>query len=113
MTGTSTIAQVNARSPRTSIKTVSTGSAVYGIFTVKMSATYATGGDTCDLSAMSVANGKQPTAVFVQPTLGYLADYDKTNKKMIAYRQSAATSALTEPNGVDISAVTFTILAFW
>lgn len=37
---------------------------------------------------------------------GYLATWDKTNQKLIAYQQSAATSALTQvPNATDLSAV--------
>lgn len=43
---------------------------------------------------------------------GYVVQYDSVNAKMQVFRQSAATSALTEPTGVDLSASTFHLLAF-
>lgn len=43
---------------------------------------------------------------------GYVGQWDKTNQKLKAFRQSAATSALTEvPNTTDLSAVAFDFIA--
>jgi hypothetical protein len=45
--------------------------------------------------------------LIVQSRMGYVFDVDYTNKKLLAYRQSAATSALTEvANAVNLSAIT-------
>ena len=118
MTAVTSVAALGPRPMRTAIKTITTGAGVYGIFDVTMSAAYATGGDTLDFGAsFGVIGGstgtKQPTAVFVQPNAGYVGAYDLTHKQMKAYRQSAATSALTEPNGVDLHLVVFRCLVFW
>lgn len=122
MTAVTSSALLNGRAPRTAIKTITSGAAMYGIFDVVMSASYATGGDSLDFgSSYGVIGGtsgtKQPTAVFCQaigPTAaGYLATYDLTNKKLMLFRQSAATSALTEPNGIDVHTTTVRCLVFW
>lgn len=119
MSAVTSLTAVNQRAARTAIKTVTTGAAVYGIFDVTMSSSYATGGDTLDFGATFPAIGgagataKQPTFVMPMPSAGYVFEYDAANKKMKAYRQSAATSALTEPNGVDLHTVTTRCLVFW
>jgi SLT domain-containing protein len=112
MTAVTSGALVNPRNARTAIKTVTIGAAQYGIFDITMSSSYATGGDTFDFSTIG-AVGRQPTAVICGGSAGYTAEYDLTNKKMKAYRQSAATSALTEPNGVNLSSVVFRCVVFW
>lgn len=112
MTGTATPAVVAPRNARTSIKTITTGASNYAIVDVTMSAAYATGGDTCTFSSLG-GIGVTPKAVICGGSAGYLAEYDITNGKMLAYRQSAATSALTEPNGVNLSAVVFRCVVFY
>ena len=83
----------------------------FAVVNVTMSNSYAAGGDACDLTASGGILGRaQPVAVWVQPNSGYIGVYDITNKKMLVYRQSAATSALTEATGVNLSAVVFTCL---
>jgi len=122
MTAVTSAAVLKPRNLRTAIKTITNGAAAYAIIDVVMSSNYATGGDSVDFGAVSGAIGGasgtgQPTAVFCQaigPTAaGYLASYDLTNKKLMLFRQSAATSALTEPNGVDVHTTTVRCLVFW
>lgn len=112
MSAVTSVVAVQARNARTSIKTTTVGAAVYGVFDVTMSSSYATGGDTFDFATIG-AIGRQPTAVLTSGSAGYVAEYDLANKKMKAYRQSAATSALTEPNGVDLHLVVFRCVVFW
>jgi hypothetical protein len=122
MTAVTSAAALTPRNARTSIKTLTTGASNYMIVDVVMSSSYATGGDTIDFgSAIGAIGGtsgtNQPKAVFCQaigPTAaGYLATYDLTNKKLMLFRQSAATSALTEPNGVDTHTTTVRCLVFF
>jgi hypothetical protein len=83
------------------------------IINVTMSSSYASGGDACDFqNALGLLNRANPVFVIVAPSAGYVAEWDSVNKKMLVYRQSAATSALTEPTGVNLSAVTFKCLVF-
>src|SRR5690242_17590658 len=71
--------------------------------TIVMDSSYATGGEAIDAPgdlgyhhAMAGAAG------------GYVPYWDRANQKIQAFRQSAATSALTEvPNATDLSATTF------
>lgn len=76
---------------------------VAGTFTPANS-NYVTGGETFDLVADWPNAIKQVHAVFIASQGGYVHSYDPATKKILAWRQSAATSALTEPNGVNISA---------
>lgn len=71
---------------------------------IAMDNSYVTGGEPIDAPgdlgyhdlAISGATG------------GYQGSWDKTNQKLLAYQQSAATSALTQvPNATDLSAVAF------
>lgn len=80
---------------------------------VTMSNSYAAGGDACDLqAALGLLARTNPTLVIAAPSAGYIPEWDSVNKKMLVYRQSAATSALTEATGVNLSAVTFKCLVF-
>lgn len=108
-----TAAAVTPRNSRTMIKTITTGASNYAVVDVTMSSSYATGGDSFDFSTIG-GIGRQPTAVIPCGTSGgYGFSYDFTAKKMLAYRQSAATSALTEPNGVNLSAITVRCVVFF
>jgi hypothetical protein len=118
--GAATIALTGARAPRTGVKVASTGIGTFALGTITPSSSYASGGDTLDFGTSFGLIGNrgssttsEPTAVFVQPSAGYVAEYDATNKKIKVYRQSAATSALTEATGVNLSAVTFNCLLLW
>lgn len=113
MTGTATEALVQGRNSRTMIKTITSGASNYAIVDVTMSSAYATGGDTLDFSTIG-GIGRQPTAVVpCGGAGGYVFNYDLANKKMLAYRQSAATSALTEANGVDLHTITVRCVVFY
>jgi hypothetical protein len=118
--GACTIALTGARAPRTGVRTASSNTATFALGTVKCSNSYATNGDTLDwgtsfglIGARGSTVTAEPTAVFMQPSAGYVPEYDAANKKVKVYRQSAATSALTEPTGVDLSSVTFNCLIFF
>jgi hypothetical protein len=114
MTGTATAAIVAPRNERTAIKTVTTGASHYAVVDLTMSSAYATGGDTVDFSTLGALSGRQPTAVVpCGGASGYVFNYDLTNKKMLAYRQSAATSALTEANGIDLHTVVVRCVVFF
>jgi hypothetical protein len=118
--GACTIALTNARAPRSGVRSASSNTATYMLGTVKCSNSYSSGGDTVDFGTSFGLIGNrgssvtaEPTAIFVQPSAGYVPEYDAANKKMKVYRQSAATSALTEATGVDLSSVTFNCLLFF
>jgi hypothetical protein len=118
--GACTIALTNARAPRTGFKTASTtmGTMVRG--TITPSSSYASGGDTLDFGTSFGLIGNrgssttaQPTDIFAFPSGGYIPEWDSAAGKLKVYRQSAATSALTEATGVNLSAVTFNCLIFF
>jgi hypothetical protein len=72
--------------------------------------TYATGG-----IAVTAAQAKLSTLhdFDVRPAAGYVPVWDKASGLVLAYQQSAATSALTEvPNATNLSAVNFRFRAF-
>lgn len=80
---------------------------VFGTFDLDTS--YPTGG--YDISALFSEFKLEANAanlhLMVMPRAGYQFDVDYTNKKLLAYQQSAATSALTQvPNATNLSAVT-------
>ncbi len=114
------VAIVSGRNARTALKTYTIGASNMALVKHTPSTSYATGGDAVDFSTIgAIGTGiatttKQPTAVFIQPAGGYMATYDLTNKKMLVYQQSAATSALTEvASTTDLHATVFTCLVFW
>jgi hypothetical protein len=76
---------------------------IHGTFT-PTNANYNAGGEAFDLAADWPYAIKTVHMVAFSAQGGYVHAYDATNKKVLAYRQSAATSALTEPTGVNISA---------
>jgi hypothetical protein len=72
--------------------------------TITMDASYATGGEAIDAPGDI---GYHDLAISGNAA-GYLATWDRTNQKLLAYQQSAATSALTQvPSTTDLSAVSF------
>jgi hypothetical protein len=118
--GACTIALTGARAPRTGVKSASSTTSTFMLGTITPSSSYASGGDTLDFGTSFGLIGNrgssttaEPTAIFVQPSAGYVPEYDAANKKIKVYRQSAATSALTEATGVNLSAVTFNCLIFF
>jgi hypothetical protein len=118
--GAATLALTNARAPRTGVKSATSGTGTFGIGTVTMSSSYATGGDTGDWGTIGVignrddTTGKAPNFVFLAPSAGYVPVWDATNKKVIVYQQSAATGALTQvANTTDLHTVVFNALIFW
>lgn len=71
--------------------------------TIAFDSSYPTGGEAVDAPGDSGYHHLQ-----VGPAGGYVGYWDKANQKLIAYQQSAATSALTQvPNTTDLSAVSF------
>lgn len=79
------------------------------LFFVDLDNSYPTGG--YDITTIFNEFAQETNAanimIFAQSRLGYVFDVDYTNKKLLAYRQSAATSALTEvANAVNLSTVT-------
>lgn len=76
--------------------------------TIKGDASYPTNGYPVDAPGDLGYRKLAPSGA----TGGYQWSWDKTNQKVIAYRQSAATGALTETAAaVDLSAVTFDFIA--
>lgn len=77
------------------------------IYEAAADASYPTGGwpaATASLGLSAIADPELHVNVGSQG--GYLLTYDHTNKKILAYRQTAATGALVEvPNATDLSAV--------
>jgi hypothetical protein len=68
----------------------------------KFSASYPSGGEAWDPGAGIL---DEPSFIVLPVSRsGYVFDYDYGAKKIRAFRQSAATGALTEPTGVDLSA---------
>lgn len=70
--------------------------------------TYATGGFNLSRATLGFASTADPEFdVDARSAGGYVFSYDHTNSKLLAYRQTAATSALIEvPNTTDLSSVT-------
>jgi hypothetical protein len=79
--GAATIALTGARAPRTGVKVASTGIGTFAIGTITPSSSYASGGDTLDFGTsfglignrVDLRRPAEPTAVFVQPSAGYVA----------------------------------------
>lgn len=81
--------------------------------TLTMSNSYTTGGEAIAEADFEFASGGFVFVTFGgASTGGYVPAWDKTNKKVMVFRQSAATGALTEvPNATNLSAEKFQILA--
>lgn len=82
------------------------------VFNVAGDTSYPTGGWPLTKNQLG-ASANDPTAVVlvVNQGLGYLLVYDNANQKLLAYRQTAATSALVEvPNATNISAATANVV---
>jgi hypothetical protein len=76
--------------------------------TILMDSSYATGGEAIDAPGDLGYERWHAGA-----SGGYVPFWDKANQKIMVYRQSAATSALTEvPPTTDLSAVTFYFTAY-
>jgi hypothetical protein len=116
-----TLALTGARQPRTGVKVASSGAGTIALGTVTMSSSYDTGGSAADfgtgfglIGIRGSSTTKEPTMVFLQPSAGYVPEWVASSKKVKVYRQSAASSALTEvPSTTDLSAVTFNALLFF
>lgn len=89
-----TLAFTRQSAPRRGILSMS-GDVKVVLGTVTFSGSYATGGETVDLPA-SWGGVKSVIAMFLNPTGGYVFEYVDSTKKVKAYRQTAATSALVE-----------------
>lgn len=78
------------------------------IYTFTAPGSYTTGGDALTKADLGFASTADPEFdVAIRSAGGYVFEYDHTNSKVKAYRQTAATGALAEvSNGVDISAAT-------
>lgn len=78
--------------------------------TLVPSNSYASNGETVDVSALGL---QRVTGAVLTSNTGFIAAWDGTNSKVKVFRQSAATSALTELNSTgDASATTFTGIFF-
>jgi hypothetical protein len=90
-------------------KVISVGQSEALVFgTIAFDSSYPTGGEAVDAPG---DNGYHH--LLVGAAGGYVGYWDRSNQKLIAYQQSAATSALTQvPNTTDLSAVTFPFIAY-
>src|SRR5436853_5232818 len=77
------------------------------IFTIAADSSYPTGGWPLTRQTLGFAATADPAFnAQVENSSGYVLEYDHTNQKVKAYRQTAATGALAEvPNATDLSAV--------
>ena len=78
-------------------------------FFIDLDNSYPTGGYdiTTVFNEFKLETNAANIMILVQSRAGYVFDVDYTNKKLLAYRQTAATSALVEvSNGVNLSGVT-------
>lgn len=89
-------------------KVISIGESEALVFgTLTLDSSYPTGGEAIDAPGDAGFHH-----LLVAPAGGYVGYWDKANQKIIAYQQSAATSALTQvPNATDLSAVVFPFIA--
>lgn len=80
------------------------------VATLVPSASYGTGGETVALGSLGLT---RVTAAVLASNTGYVGAWDNANSKVQVFRQSAATSALTELNSTgDASGTTFTGIFF-
>lgn len=105
--GTGTLAPASPRAAQRAVLSEHSTAQKLAIIDVTLSSSYATNGDTVDFTTLGLVGTRGIAAVFVVPeNAGYVAWYDRTNKKIKVFQQSAATSALTEvPNATNLSAV--------
>jgi hypothetical protein len=90
------------------------------VVTLVGDSSYPTNGSTgleAKLQALAGGAGRTVLGVIPQKASGYHLEYDRANGKLLVYRigaldgNAASAQALTEvTNGVDLSAVTFTLL---
>ena len=76
------------------------------VWTAAADSSYPTGGWPLTKASLGFAATVDPTFnVQAENSSGYVLEYDHTNSKLKAYRQTAATGALAEvPNTTDLSA---------
>jgi hypothetical protein len=78
------------------------------VLSFKFSSSYPGGGEPWEGPAAVVDHPNY--VVLPISKAGYVFDWDGAAKKIRAFRQSAATGALTEPTGVDLSSTPGTIV---
>lgn len=77
--------------------------------TIALDSSYPTGGEVFD----APGDLGYHDLVITGTTAGYALTWDKANQKLMAWQQSAATSALTQvPNATDLSAVSVSYVAW-
>lgn len=82
---------------------------------VTFDASYTTGGKAIDFRQFGIEGN--PAIVLVAPrpasaTTAFIVQYDRVNRKLQVFQQSAATSALTEvPNATDLHLLVCDVLA--
>lgn len=71
--------------------------------TISFDSSYPTGGEAID-----APGDVGYEYALVSPNAGYVGYWDRANQKLLAYQQSAATSALTQvPNATNMATVAF------
>lgn len=112
--GTGTLAPASPRAAQRSLLSEHSLAQKIAVIDVTLSSSYATNGDTVDFTTLGLVGTRGIAGVLAVPeNAGYVAWYDRTNKKIKMFQQSAATGALTEvPPTTNLSAVVIRCFVF-